>query len=480
MREQPGEQHDGERRASTCPTGQPARQRWRLARRTAARPRRPVAASARGAVQRHRGLTPSGPGVRTGSRRRGTVRAGSRATRTVQPARTAGGRCAAAAPGPGRCARSWLACSVHSRRQRRTGTGREPAGIRVASFDFVENRVLGRAVRHRARARRVPGDAPPRPRTARGRRAGAGAGARRPRAGVRRAARCASSTTGGAGTRRRRSARRPRRALAERGLLALRLRPGAGPERRRRRAGGRAERHGLRRGQRPARRRGGPDLRRPARVPGAAAVPARAARAVRPAVPRASSRSTSRAATAEALLAGQLDVGMLETVDAYLADGRLVLLADDRGLQPAGERRARCVREDGAGRARPRLVRAAGRGDGTADDATAIVELDRAGRAGRPAAGERRRRTAGSTHAARTGGLSAARPPVDGGAGDRSTVLGAPSAAGCRCRDRSPHVLDRPRRHRRPRRPGPHARGPGRQRPVGMPPAVGTRPRRPP
>ena len=43
---------------------------------------------------------------------------------------------------------------------------------------------------------------------------------------------------------------------------------------------------------------------------------------------------TSRAATAEALLAGQLDVGVLETVDAYLADGRLVLLADDRALQP--------------------------------------------------------------------------------------------------------------------------------------------------
>jgi osmoprotectant transport system substrate-binding protein len=42
----------------------------------------------------------------------------------------------------------------------------------------------------------------------------------------------------------------------------------------------------------------------------------------------------SRAATAEALLAGQLDVGMLETVDPYLADGRLVLLTDDRGLQP--------------------------------------------------------------------------------------------------------------------------------------------------
>ena len=43
---------------------------------------------------------------------------------------------------------------------------------------------------------------------------------------------------------------------------------------------------------------------------------------------------SSRAATAEALLAGQLDVGVLETVDAHLADGRLVLLADDLGLQP--------------------------------------------------------------------------------------------------------------------------------------------------
>ena len=42
----------------------------------------------------------------------------------------------------------------------------------------------------------------------------------------------------------------------------------------------------------------------------------------------------SRSATAESLLAGSVDVGMLETVDAYLADGRLVLLADDRALQP--------------------------------------------------------------------------------------------------------------------------------------------------
>ena len=42
----------------------------------------------------------------------------------------------------------------------------------------------------------------------------------------------------------------------------------------------------------------------------------------------------SRAATAESLLAGEIDVGMLETVDAYLSDGRLLLLHDDRALQP--------------------------------------------------------------------------------------------------------------------------------------------------
>jgi osmoprotectant transport system substrate-binding protein len=42
----------------------------------------------------------------------------------------------------------------------------------------------------------------------------------------------------------------------------------------------------------------------------------------------------SRAATAEALLGGQIEVGMLETTDARLAGSSLVLLADDRGLQP--------------------------------------------------------------------------------------------------------------------------------------------------
>ncbi|MGK5111112.1 MULTISPECIES: ABC transporter substrate-binding protein [unclassified Geodermatophilus] len=42
----------------------------------------------------------------------------------------------------------------------------------------------------------------------------------------------------------------------------------------------------------------------------------------------------SRAATAEALLAGEIDVGLLETTDARLADAQLVLLDDDRGLQP--------------------------------------------------------------------------------------------------------------------------------------------------
>jgi len=42
----------------------------------------------------------------------------------------------------------------------------------------------------------------------------------------------------------------------------------------------------------------------------------------------------SRAATADALRAGQIDVGMLETTNPRLAVSGLILLADDRGLQP--------------------------------------------------------------------------------------------------------------------------------------------------
>ncbi|RBY78142.1 glycine/betaine ABC transporter substrate-binding protein [Geodermatophilus sp. TF02-6] len=42
----------------------------------------------------------------------------------------------------------------------------------------------------------------------------------------------------------------------------------------------------------------------------------------------------SRAATVEALLSGEVDVGLLETTDARLADAPLVLLDDDRSLQP--------------------------------------------------------------------------------------------------------------------------------------------------
>jgi osmoprotectant transport system substrate-binding protein len=42
----------------------------------------------------------------------------------------------------------------------------------------------------------------------------------------------------------------------------------------------------------------------------------------------------TRAATLEALLSGQVDVGMLETTDARLAVAPVVLLADDRALQP--------------------------------------------------------------------------------------------------------------------------------------------------
>jgi osmoprotectant transport system substrate-binding protein len=42
----------------------------------------------------------------------------------------------------------------------------------------------------------------------------------------------------------------------------------------------------------------------------------------------------SRAATADALRAGQIDVGMLETTNPRLAISGLILLDDDRGLQP--------------------------------------------------------------------------------------------------------------------------------------------------
>jgi osmoprotectant transport system substrate-binding protein len=42
----------------------------------------------------------------------------------------------------------------------------------------------------------------------------------------------------------------------------------------------------------------------------------------------------SRAATVEALVAGQVEVGLLETTDARLQQAPVVLLADDRSLQP--------------------------------------------------------------------------------------------------------------------------------------------------
>jgi osmoprotectant transport system substrate-binding protein len=42
----------------------------------------------------------------------------------------------------------------------------------------------------------------------------------------------------------------------------------------------------------------------------------------------------SRAATVEALVAGQIQVGLLETTDARLVQAPVVLLADDRALQP--------------------------------------------------------------------------------------------------------------------------------------------------
>ncbi len=42
----------------------------------------------------------------------------------------------------------------------------------------------------------------------------------------------------------------------------------------------------------------------------------------------------SRVATVEALLSGEIDVGMLETTGPHLTDAALLLLRDDRSLQP--------------------------------------------------------------------------------------------------------------------------------------------------
>jgi osmoprotectant transport system substrate-binding protein len=42
----------------------------------------------------------------------------------------------------------------------------------------------------------------------------------------------------------------------------------------------------------------------------------------------------SRAATVEALVAGEIDVGLLETTDARLGTAPVLLLIDDRSLQP--------------------------------------------------------------------------------------------------------------------------------------------------
>jgi osmoprotectant transport system substrate-binding protein len=83
----------------------------------------------------------------------------------------------------------------------------------------------------------------------------------------------------------------------------------------------------------------------------------------------------SRAATAESLLAGQVDVGMLETVDAYLADGRLVLLQDDLGLQPP-ENVVPVVRTDVLAEYGPPLARTLDAVTETLTT-TALVELDR-------------------------------------------------------------------------------------------------------
>ncbi len=46
------------------------------------------------------------------------------------------------------------------------------------------------------------------------------------------------------------------------------------------------------------------------------------------------SLSSAHPATVEALIAGQIDVGLLETTDARLGIAPVTVLVDDRGLQP--------------------------------------------------------------------------------------------------------------------------------------------------
>jgi osmoprotectant transport system substrate-binding protein len=65
----------------------------------------------------------------------------------------------------------------------------------------------------------------------------------------------------------------------------------------------------------------------------------------------------TRAATVEALQSGQIDVGLLETTDARLGVAPVVLLADDRGLQPH-ENVVPMVRTEIAQRWGDRLTRA--------------------------------------------------------------------------------------------------------------------------
>lgn len=63
----------------------------------------------------------------------------------------------------------------------------------------------------------------------------------------------------------------------------------------------------------------------------------------------------SRAATVEALLSGEIDIGLLETTDPRLSGARLVLLVDDRGLQPR-ENIVPLVRDDALDRAGGQLA----------------------------------------------------------------------------------------------------------------------------
>ncbi|MEP6463125.1 MAG: glycine betaine ABC transporter substrate-binding protein [Frankiaceae bacterium] len=99
----------------------------------------------------------------------------------------------------------------------------------------------------------------------------------------------------------------------------------------------------------------------------------------------------TRAGTAEALLSGEIGVGMLETTDSHLADGRLVGTPHRRPAPSAGGERRPGAPAPGSRRVRPAAGRGPRRSLGGADDPGRDRSESAGGdRRGRPGAGRRR------------------------------------------------------------------------------------------